>query len=221
MIELENALLPNLTKYIIFWKQYVDDTICFVKIGTTEFIISVLNGFDKNIQFTFEEENDETIQFLDISISRKINDITTTVYRKSTCNDIYLNWSAFAPAAWKRGTVKTIALRAYVICSTDQLLERELKYLEKVFHEKNNYPKYVVKQILDKAFEEHSHKNAIYTTLDEQNEAEHTTEKKHMLVLSYQGKKGDFIIGSMKKRFRNFLPQCIVPTVVKVVRNSK
>ena len=39
MIELENALLPNLTKYIIFWKQYVDDTICFVKIGTTEFIL--------------------------------------------------------------------------------------------------------------------------------------------------------------------------------------
>ena len=31
------------------------------KIGTTEFIISVLNSFDKNIQFTFEEEIDETI----------------------------------------------------------------------------------------------------------------------------------------------------------------
>ena len=61
MIELENSLLPNLAKYITFWKRYVDDTICFVKIGTTEFIISVLNSFDKNIQFTFEEEIDETI----------------------------------------------------------------------------------------------------------------------------------------------------------------
>ena len=36
MIELENLLLPNLTKYIRFWKRYVDDTICFVKIGTTD-----------------------------------------------------------------------------------------------------------------------------------------------------------------------------------------
>ena len=34
-----------------------------------------------------------------------------------------------------------------------------------------------------------------------------------MLVLHYQGKKGDFIIKPMKKRFRNSLPQCIVPTV--------
>ena len=170
-----------------------------MKIRTTEFIISVLHSFDKNIQFTFEEENDETIPFLDILISRKRNNITTTLYRKSTCNDIYLNWNAFASATWKRGTLKTLVERAYVIFATDQLLERELKYLEKLFYKKNNYPEYVVKQILDKAFEEHSHKNVIYTTLDEQNEAEHTTGKKHMLVLPYQGKKGDFIIKSMKR----------------------
>ena len=91
VIELENSLLPKLTKYITLWKQYVDDTICFVKVGTTEFIISVLNSIDKNIQFTFEEENNETIPFLDILISRKRNYITTTVYQKSTCNDTYLN----------------------------------------------------------------------------------------------------------------------------------
>ena len=35
MIELENSLLPKLTKYITFWKRYVDDTISIVKIGTT------------------------------------------------------------------------------------------------------------------------------------------------------------------------------------------
>ena len=47
MIELENSFLPNLTKYTTFGKRYVDDTICFVKIGTTEFIISVLKSFYK------------------------------------------------------------------------------------------------------------------------------------------------------------------------------
>ena len=35
-----------------------------------------------------------------------------------------------------------------------------------------------------------------------------------MLALPYQGKKGDFIIKSMKKRFRNLLPQCIVRKVI-------
>ena len=38
--------------------------------------------------------------------------------------------------------------------------------------------------------------------------------KRNMLVLAYQGKKGAFIIKSMKNRFRNLLPQCIVPKVV-------
>ena len=50
--------------------------------------------------------------------------------------------------------------RAYVLCSTDQLLEGELKYLEKlfhekVFHEKNNDRNAAIKQ-----------KNAINTTVD-------------------------------------------------------
>ena len=49
MIVLENSLVPNLIKYITFWKRYVDDTICLVEKGTTEFIIPVLNSFDKNI----------------------------------------------------------------------------------------------------------------------------------------------------------------------------
>ena len=44
---------------------------------------------------------------------------------------------------------------------------------------------------MDKPFEEHSRKNTTNTTLDEQNETEHTTEKKQMLVFPYQGKKGD------------------------------
>ena len=68
-IELENSPLPNLTKYITFQKRHVDDKICFMKIGNTGFIISVLNSFDKNIQFMFE--NNETIPFLDIFICRK------------------------------------------------------------------------------------------------------------------------------------------------------
>ena len=35
-----------------------------------------------------------------------------------------------------------------------------------------------------------------------------------MLVLPYQGKKGDLSFRSMKARFRSLLPQCVVPKVV-------
>ena len=62
MIELERSLIPNLQK-ITFWRRYVDDTICFVKIGSIEYIRSVLNSFHKNIQFNYEVESNAKLPF--------------------------------------------------------------------------------------------------------------------------------------------------------------
>ena len=52
----------------------------------------------------------------------------TTVFQKPRNNDIYLNWNAFAPDTWKRGTLKTLKERAYIVCSTNELLWKGLKY---------------------------------------------------------------------------------------------
>ena len=73
IIELEKSLVPELTSYIKYWKRYVDDTICFIKIEYVEYILSVLDGFDNNIEFTFEEENDGVLPFLDVLICRMDN----------------------------------------------------------------------------------------------------------------------------------------------------
>ena len=53
MEELERSLIPYLLE-IKCWRRYVDDTICFVKIGSIEYIRSVLKSFHKNIQFVYE-----------------------------------------------------------------------------------------------------------------------------------------------------------------------
>ena len=88
------------------------------------------------------------LPFLDVSICRNDNSNETTVYKKSKNNDIYLNWNTFAPDTWKRRTLKKLVERAYSVCSTEDFSDKELKCLEKVFHENNNYPKYVIKKIL-------------------------------------------------------------------------
>ena len=84
-----------------------------------------MNSFDENIQFTSESESKGTLPFLDLLLCRNSRELTTTVYRKKTNNDIYLNWNAFAPVSWKQQTY----------------LKEELNHVEKVFIEKNNYPK--------------------------------------------------------------------------------
>ena len=97
MIELGKRILPELTECIKNWKRYVDGTISFVKLGTINYITTKLKSFDNNIQFTFEEEDKGTLLFQDVLVRRKGNSIVTTVFRKPTNNDIYLNKNASEP----------------------------------------------------------------------------------------------------------------------------
>ena len=70
MIESEKAILPELTEFIKYWKRYVDDTISYIKLGTINDIITKLNSFNNNVQFTFEEEDKETLPFLGVLTRR-------------------------------------------------------------------------------------------------------------------------------------------------------
>ena len=58
MTELEKIVVPTPATHLRFRRRYVDDTICFVKIGSIEYILSVINNFHEKIQFTYEFEKD-------------------------------------------------------------------------------------------------------------------------------------------------------------------
>ena len=66
--------------------------------------------------------------------------------------------------AWKRETLKTLVERVFIVFSTNELLQKELKYLDKVFHETNNYPQYVIKQILKQVQDEENQQNVNVAT---------------------------------------------------------
>ena len=133
MVNLEKLLVFTLNVYINFWRRYVDDTITFVKIRFVEYLLSVLNNFHPKIKFIYEMEVESKLAFLDILLHCDGHDIITTVYRKVTNNDVYLNWYSFCPREWKRGTFRSLVQRAYIICSSLYLLKEELKYLEDIF----------------------------------------------------------------------------------------
>ena len=68
MVELENSIVPKLNSHLRFWKRYVGDTLTIVKEGLIKYVLSQLNSFHPNIQFTFEIELSRRIPFLDILI---------------------------------------------------------------------------------------------------------------------------------------------------------
>ena len=82
MVELERTAIQSLSDKIKLWKRYVDDTITFVKTDEIKKVLSFLNSFCSNIQFTMEIEQSSQIPFLDVLLIRNLETISTTVYRK-------------------------------------------------------------------------------------------------------------------------------------------
>ena len=91
------------------------------------YIVNQLNSFDENIQFTFEMEEEYKLAFLDVMVLRNTNDtINTTVYRKSTNTNIYINWHSHSPSQWKKTTANVLIQRAIKICFDKTFLDEEL-----------------------------------------------------------------------------------------------
>ena len=73
------------------------------------------------------------------------------MYRKNTNTKICLNWFSHDPNTWKKGPLKLLINRAYKLCPADYHLKEELYYLKKVFVERNNYSRWLVKQMTSKS----------------------------------------------------------------------
>ena len=69
----------------------MDDTFVYVKLDSIEYVLSVLSSFHDNIKFTYEQENNNRLTFLDVLFIRDYEKINTTVFRKGTHNDLYLH----------------------------------------------------------------------------------------------------------------------------------
>ena len=100
--------------------------------------------------------------------------------------------------------MKTLVECAHIVRSIEDFLHKKLIYLEKVFHENNNYPKYVIKQILKQSLDEHNKQelDMASTNLNLNDAVEERNVNEEKLV-PYQSKKGDFVITYMKKRMTN------------------
>ena len=207
MTELEETIIPNLQPYLLNWKRYVDDTHAYILPDKIDHVINTLNSFHPNIQFTYELEENGRIPFLDVLIIRSNNNtIETTVYRKETNTDIYINWFAHAPFEWKKSTLNTIVKRAQLICSTEKYLELEISHIKDVFCNLNSYPRKYVQRTIDNILYKQNQEN-----IDTNTENKETTYIQ--LTLPYTGKKGNNLISKMKKSLRNTLPDNVQPRI--------
>ena len=107
----------------------------------------------KNIRFTFEIENGNSILFLDIKISRDNNKFTPSVYGKLTFSRVFTNFGSFIPKSYKYNLLFTLLHRPFKLCSNFELFPHGIDKLNTIF-KNNSHPKSFVdlciKKYLDK-----------------------------------------------------------------------
>ncbi len=68
------------------------------------------------LRSSLEKENNSTLPFLDVLVSKETSVFLTTVYRKPNFTGLYIRWDSFCPKKPKKNLMKTRTHRALMIC---------------------------------------------------------------------------------------------------------
>ena len=99
----------------------------------TENFIKKLNSIDKNIKFTFENENNRSLNYLDVKITRTEDNLfKTTVYRKIGSSREIINARCKIPYNYKIASLRSYINRALIVCSNQKLIDEEIKTIEEI-----------------------------------------------------------------------------------------
>ena len=76
------------------WVRYVDDTSTIWPHGPEKLkrFHNHLNSQNDSIQFIIEKEDNNSLPFLDVLVTKEGNRMTTSIYRKPTHTDQYLHY---------------------------------------------------------------------------------------------------------------------------------
>ena len=96
--------------------------------------------------------------------------------------------------------MKTLLLRAFVVCSNEQLLNRAIEHFRNVFHHTNGYPKAVIQNVISNVKEEQSTR-LVNITGSHQDDVS----KSYLLTLPYKGKRGEKTLRNITREVNKIL----------------
>ncbi|XP_072039088.1 uncharacterized protein [Amphiura filiformis] len=161
------------------WLRYVDDILEVIQRDSVQQLTDHINQVDKSgsIKFTFEQESQGQIPFLDTLIVKKDDGtVKLLVYRKPTHTDQYLNYQSHHPLHQKLGVVRTLYNRKDTIVTEEQDKEEEEKKIQEAL-QTCGYPKWSFEKVKDQMQSVKPKKSAKKT--------DDSTRSRGMVVLPY------------------------------------
>ena len=158
MNNFEHTLLTSghpLIKNIVYWYRYVDDILCLWT-GTDRQLqkfLTHINSIHKCIQFTIEIENNQSINFLDLTISRLGSSHSFKIFRKDTYTDAIIPASSQHPLSHKHAAFHSMIHRLINIPLSSDNFTIELKTIKQIASNNEYNPK-----IIDSILHKHENK---------------------------------------------------------------
>ncbi|KAK5650241.1 hypothetical protein RI129_001270 [Pyrocoelia pectoralis] len=148
-LETKIALIPEFT-HVALWKRYVDDILC-IWTGTPQELTQFHDKINtiSNIKFTLETENNNSINFLDLTITRNTNNIEYDIYRKPTTTDVIIPFHSFHAPQIKSAAFNFLFNRLLTIPLSSVKYEKELNLIFQI-GKNNNYPTDYIQHIYHK-----------------------------------------------------------------------
>nr|CAI5842688.1 unnamed protein product [Callosobruchus analis] len=138
--DLVRDCLSSIPFNIPFVKRYVDDLLLALPKDQIQHVLTTFNGFNPNLQFTVEEERNNSIPFLDMVVMRdpSTNALCTKWYRKSMSSGRYINFHSYHHPRMKRNLV--LALKNRVLGVSHPRYRKESLDTLKALLVENSYP---------------------------------------------------------------------------------
>lgn len=147
MEDLEVYILNNIPFVVPFYRRFVDDILAFVPEDKIDQLVAAFNNYHPMLKFTFEEENDKSINFLDMTLTRDdFGNITTKWYRKEIASGRYLHFQGHNPVTHKRNVASAITDRAIAFTNPNDR-PQSIETVKTLLHD-NGYPKEFVNEIV-------------------------------------------------------------------------
>ena len=168
-----------------------------------------MNTKHRNIAFTDEVENSNTMSFLDVAVTRSAESFITNVYRKKTFSGVFTNFYSFISIQFKASLISTLLYRCFHLSSTSEIFHREVENLRGILR-KNSYPTEFIDQCIAAFL------NKIYKTPAPKVEKQTTT-----VILPFLGKLSLEIRNRLRKYTKKYVKDCDLKIIFRSQRRLK
>ena len=153
MEKIETGALATFINPPSLWCRFVDDTYVFIKELVEEAFEKHLNRQNTNLKFTKEIESNRQLSYCDtLNTRREDGTIDTSIYRKPTHTDQYLNFTSNHHISQKLSVPKTLLRRADTLVTQEDDIKKEEEHIKKTL-KMNGYPDWAIRRKKEKVKE--------------------------------------------------------------------